>query len=346
MPIAHLFPTEKNLDRDADMDLELTRRLSGKKLEKWKSLLERSGLLCDSFWESAVLVWDGERLVATGARDGGVLKLIAVDGDYRGEDLAATVIGALRTDAFLAGVRHLFIYTKPENEGLFSGLFFYPVAKTSTVCLLENKKNGAADFIASLPRHPRGGRIGAAVMNCNPFTKGHQYLIERAAAECDFLYIFVVSEDRSLFRAEDRLEMVKRGTAHLENVLVLPTGPYLISSATFPTYFIKDRDRAETAQCHLDIEIFADLLAPALSITHRYLGSEPLSALTKQYNEALMRLLPSRGIEVCEIERLEEGGAPISASAVREALERKDRAALDALLPPATLAFLSEKNYL
>ena len=328
------------------MEVELTRRLSGTRLEKWNRLLCDAGLRPDLLWDCAVLVWDGDRLAATGARQDGLLKLIAVDAEYRGEDLAATVIGALRTDAFAAGVRHLFIYTKPQNEGLFSGLFFYPVAKTDTVCLLENKKNGLSDFIASLPRHPQGGRIGAAVMNCNPFTKGHQYLVERAASECDFLYVFVVSEDRSLFCAKDRLEMVKRGTAHLENVLVLETGPYLISAATFPTYFIKDRDRAETAQCHLDIEIFAEHLAPALSITHRYLGSEPLSALTKQYNEALMRLLPARGIAVCEIERLEAGGAPISASAVREALERKDRAALDALLPPATLAFLAEKNYL
>ncbi len=328
------------------MLIELKRRLSGTRLEKWKRLIEKVGLREDSLWETAVLVWDGDRLVATGVRHACVLKLLAVDPEYRGEDLAATAVGALQKDAFDAGIRHLFIYTKPENAGLFTGLFFHPVAETESVCLLEDKKDGIAGFLAALPRHPQGERIGAAVMNCNPFTLGHRYLIERAASECDFVYVFIVSEDQSLFSTAERIEMAKRGTAHLPNVLVLETGPYLISAATFPTYFIKERDRAEQAQCLLDIEIFARHFAPALSITHRYLGSEPLSALTKRYNEALGRILPSRGIAVREIERLASGGAPISASAVRALVEKRNAAALAELLPQTTLSFLMENNYL
>lgn len=134
--------------------------------------------------------------------------------------------------------------------------------------------------------------------------------------------------------------MVKLGTADLPNVTVLPTGPYLISSATFPTYFLKERDRAGQVQCMLDIEIFAKYFAPKFSITRRYVGTEPSSALTSQYNEALRDCLPARGIELRELPRLEHAGTPISASTARELLDVGDTKALRQLLPQTTLDYL------
>ena len=122
--------------------------------------------------------------------------------------------------------------------------------------LMENKRDGICQFLAALPEGENKKVVGAAVMNCNPFTKGHRFLIETAAKECDRLYVFVLSEDKSEFSAADRMNMVKLGTADLPNVTVLPTGPYLISAATFPTYFLKNRDGAEQVQCLLDIAIF------------------------------------------------------------------------------------------
>jgi len=325
------------------MDIELSTYLQGNKLAAWQQFLARSGLEADPQVESTVLVWEDDELIATGSRQCNLLKCIAVDAMHRGEDLTATLLTRLREDAFRHGHNHLFLYTKPLNEFMFSSLFFYPIAKTDKVLLMENKQNGIGAFLDTLPVVATGGAVGAAVMNCNPFTKGHRYLIETAAKECDRLYVFVLSEDKSEFSAADRMEMVKLGTKDLPNVTVLPTGPYLISSATFPTYFLKDRENVSQIQCLLDIEIFCRYYAPKFGITRRYVGTEPLSPTTNQYNEALKQYLPQRGIDVREIPRLMQGDIPVSASAVRQALSQGDTNALHSLLPETTLTYLRSK---
>jgi len=325
------------------MDIELCGRLQGARKEKWAAFLSRAGLEADEQTESTVLVWDEGEIIATGSRMGNLLKCIAVDEFRQGEGLTATLLTQLRQDAFSHGHSHLFLYTKPKNEFMFSSLFFYPIAKTDTVLLMENRKDGIKSFLNTLPEGGGEGVVGAAVMNCNPFTKGHRYLIETAAKECDRLYVFVLSEDKSEFSAADRMEMVKLGTADLSNVTVLPTGPYLISSATFPTYFLKDRESAEQVHCLLDIEIFTKYYAPKFGITRRYVGTEPLSQMTNQYNDALKAHLPQKGIALREIPRLEQGGDPVSASAVRAALAAHDTATLEKFLPETTARYLQEK---
>lgn len=326
------------------MDIELTRCLQGAKREKWAAFLKKAELEPDGQVESTVLIWDEGELIATGSRQDNLLKCIAVDPMRQGEGLTATLLTNLRQDAFQAGHTHLFLYTKPKNEFMFSSLFFYPIAKTRQVLLMENKQGGIRSFLDSLPEVQGEGTVGAAVMNCNPFTKGHRYLIETAAQECDRVYVFVLSEDKSYFSAKDRLEMVKLGTQDLKNVTVLPTGPYLISSATFPTYFLKEREKATEIQCLLDIEIFAKYYAPKFGITRRYVGTEPLSPMTNQYNEALAAYLPEKGIELRQIPRLKTGGAPVSATSVRTNLH--DPEILQTLLPNTTLAYLTENDLL
>lgn len=327
------------------MDVELVITLQGTKYRLWKDFLARSGLTADENVQRTVLIWEDGELIATASRQGNLLKCIAVDDAHQGEGLTATLLTQLRQDAFQDGHSHLFLYTKPKNRFMFSSLFFYPIAQTGDVLLMENKKDGIREFLDSLPAGS-GGTVGAAVMNCNPFTKGHRYLIETAAKECDRLYVFVLSEDKSEFSAQDRMEMVKLGTADLPNVTVLPTGPYLISSATFPTYFLKDRDKAQQVHCLLDIEIFCRYFAPKFGITRRYVGTEPLSAMTDQYNEALLEHLPPKGIEVRQIPRMELGGIPVSASAVRAALTERNIAILENLLPPTTLEYLKSKGFI
>ena len=323
------------------MDIELVYALRGKKLTAWQTLLRQAGLTPDMDWETTVLIWDEGDLVAAASRMGNLLKCIAVDDSHQGEGLTATLLTQLRQDAFQAGHSHLFLYTKPKNREMFSSLFFYPIAETADVLLMENKENGIEGFLETLPDDLCGGTVGALVMNCNPFTKGHRYLIETAAKECLRVYVFVLSEDKSQFSAADRLEMVRRGTEDIPNVKVLPTGPYLISSATFPTYFLKDREGAEQVHCLLDIEIFCNYYAPRLGISRRYVGTEPLSPMTAQYNEALKANLPQRGIAVREIPRLEIG-VPVSASAVREALEKGDDETLRSMLPLTTYNYLKD----
>jgi len=328
------------------MDIELTSGLQGQKLRLWQEFLGRAGLEPDTQTERTVLIWDEGQIIATASRQGNLLKCIAVDDLRQGEGLTATLLTQLRQDAFQSGYSHLFLYTKPKNKYMFSSLFFYPVAQTDRVLLMENKKDGITDFLSQLPEEKHEGIIGAAVMNCNPFTKGHRYLIETAARDCDHLYVFVLSEDKSQFSAEDRMALVKAGTADLANVTVLPTGPYLISSATFPTYFLKEREKAQTIQCQLDIEVFAKHYAPKFGITHRYVGTEPLSQMTNQYNQALLQFLPEYGIQVHLIPRLETDDTPISASYVRSLLGTGQAELLKTLVPETTYSYLENNNLL
>ena len=328
------------------MDIELSLCPKGRKQQLWVGLLAAEGLEADLSVERTVLIWEGDELIATGSRQGNLLKCIAVSSDHQGEGLTATVLTQLRQDAFGDGHRHLFLYTKPKNKLQFQSLFFYPVAQTEQVLLMEDQSGGIRSFLDGLSAEKTQGTIGALVMNCNPFTKGHRYLIETASKECDHVYIFVLSEDKSRFSAADRLAMVQLGTADLFNVTVLTTGPYLISSTTFPTYFLKEREKAESIHCLLDIEIFTKYFVPKFGITRRYVGTEPLSPMTSQYNDALRQHLPGRGIELKEIPRLELEDTPISASAVRAQMDAGDLDGLRRIVPETTYNYMQTHNLL
>ena len=323
------------------MYIETVHVLRGTKKEAWAALLAKCGLE-QAQAEQTVLVWEDEELVATGSREGNILKCLAVDNSRQGEGLLATVITQLRQNAFQAGHSHLFLYTKPRNEYLFTSLFFHPIARTDKVLLMEDGARGIGRFLASMDK-PQG-ECGAIVMNADPFTLGHRYLVEEASRRCERLLVFVLSEDKGHFPASVRLELVRRGTEDLPNVTVLPTGPYLISSATFPTYFLKDRDNADAVHCMLDVEIFTKHFAPYFSITRRFVGTEPLSALTARYNEVLNAELPRRGIPVEVIPRLEKNGIPVSASAVRAALKDNDRELVRSLVPATTFHYLFKEE--
>lgn len=329
--------------RGSAMYVESVSNLHGSKKAAWAALLASCGLEQASA-EYTVLVWEEDVLVATGSRDRNILKCIAVDAAHQGQGLTSVVLTHLRQNAFQSGFSQLFLYTKPQNEHLFTPLFFYPIARTGKVLLMEDDANGIRRFLSSL-RAPRG-ECGAIVMNADPFTLGHRYLVETAADQCRQLLVFVLSEDQGRFPADVRLDLVRQGTADIPNVTVLPTGPYLISSATFPTYFLKDRDHAADIHCMLDVEIFVKHFAPHFSIVRRFVGTEPLSALTARYNEILKAQLPDRGIQVTELPRLEQNGTPISASAVRKALNESDWETVRTLVPQTTFNYLFEEEAL
>lgn len=280
-------------------------------------------------------------VVATGSLAGRVLKCIAVDERLRGEGLTAPVMTALRSRAFAQGLRRLFLFTKPQNQGMFRDFGFYPISHTSDMLLMENTRNGISDFVASLDRGPQGGVHGAVVANCNPFTLGHRYLIERAAASCDVLHLFILSEDKSAVPADVRFALVRQGVSDLKNVLVHPTSDYLISSVTFPTYFLKDEQKAGEAAGRLDLTIFCDYFVPALSITRRFVGQEPFCPVTAAYNRLMHEMLPLRGVQVTEIPRLEKEGCAVSASRVRALWKEQKWDELRPLVPDATFRYLS-----
>lgn len=180
---------------------------------------------------------------------------------------------------------------------------------------------------------PRGGVV---VMNCNPFTLGHRYLIEQAAKQVERLYVMVVREDCSLFAYTERKAMVEQGVADIENVNVIDGSDYAISRATFPTYFLKRLDDAADTQMLLDLDLFRRHIAPALGATVRFVGTEPTDQLTRRYNQLMHEALK----DVRETDRLEKDGNAVSASRVRKAMEEGDMNTIRQLVPPTTLPYI------
>lgn len=188
------------------------------------------------------------------------------------------------------------------------------------------------------------GTIGAIVMNCNPFTVGHRYVIEQALNEVSSLYIFVVEEDRSDFSFSDRLELIQQGTADLgDRVRVLPSGKFIISSFTFPEYFEKTQLTTVKIDPSAGVCIFGAIIAPKLKITFRFIGEEPFCNITNQYNATMKRLLPHMGVTVREMPRYAVNHEPVSASRVRGCLKYGDVETLRSLVPPTTFTFLLQQ---
>lgn len=162
------------------------------------------------------------------------------------------------------------------------------------------------------------------VMNCNPFTLGHQYLVEKVASENEEVLLFVVEEDKSVFPFKIRYELVKRGTAHLSNVKVIEGTEYIISSATFPNYFLRKEDDSLIEYTKLDASVCGEKFGKILNIDKRYVGEEPYCNVTNTYNNTLKEILPQYGIEVIIVPRKEIDNRAISASYVRELLKSED----------------------
>ncbi|WP_026478480.1 [citrate (pro-3S)-lyase] ligase [Alkaliphilus transvaalensis] len=312
-----------------------------------ETFLVEEGLGYEEGIEYTYALRNEERVVAAGSLHGNVIKCVAVAKEYQGMGITNKVISNLLNEAHRRGRYHLFVYTKPENLTIFQDLGFYKIEEVAgEVVLLENKTKGIGGYMEEIARtqtrstQTPSTNIAAIVVNCNPFTLGHQYLIEKAAKESDFLHIFVVSEDESDFPAEVRLQLVKEGTKHLENVIVHETKNYLVSSATFPSYFLKKFNEAVKIHALLDIKIFANYFVPALGIKKRYVGEEPLCQLTSQYNATMKEILPNYGVEVIVVARKEKGTGVISASRVRKLLKEGQLLEVKELVPYTTYDFL------
>lgn len=324
------------------MELEFG-KLSTRQLQEVSRFLRQQGLEPPVIPpDYTVVLRESGEIVASGSLKGAVLQHIAVSRALQGEGLCNTVVSHLANHAAVQGMTHLMLCTKPENLDLFCAAGFYPVAQTDQMLLMENRRDGAAKFAAALPK-PMAAPVGAIVANCNPFTRGHRYLAEKAAESCGFLYFFVLSEDCSRFSARDRMTMAARSLADLNNVAVCPTGSYMISNATFPTYFLKDQSLASQCSMELDLTVFARCFAAPLGITRRYVGEEPFCGLTASYNRTMGDLLPRWGIAVTEIPRLETGGQVVSASRVRDLLDQGDWDAVTPLVTVETARFLREE---
>lgn len=297
-------------------------------------------------------------IIATGSCFGNTLRCMAVSNAHQGEGLMNQIVTHLISIQFERGNTHLFLYTKCNSAKFFGDLGFYEIARIDgQIVFMENRKTGFTSYLEKLKKETEQSevfrqfscndsaktKIAALVMNANPFTLGHQYLVEKAASENDILHLFIVSEDQSLVPFSVRKKLVLEGTAHLKNIIYHESGPYIISNATFPSYFQKDADAVMESHANLDLTIFVRI-AQTLGINYRYVGEEPNSQVTGIYNEIMAKKLPENQIACKIIPRKEANGSVISASTVRTALKSGKMELLKTLVPETTLRYFQSEE--
>lgn len=355
------------------MEIQTLNPATPRQRQRIEAFLKRNALRIDDMnYYAAVLDDDGEMIAGGGLKDD-VIKCVAVDDAHKGEAIANTLVSHLISHANQEGYSCIKLFTKPKNRQLFESLSFRLLAEAPEAILMETGIGGISNTVealkkikeesekykeynkeckedskkckentsylnTSIPQHLNTTMqpTGCIVMNCNPFTLGHRYLIEQAAKQVERLYVMVVREDCSLFAYTERKAMVEQGVADIENVNVIDGSDYAISRATFPTYFLKRLDDAADTQMLLDLDLFRRHIAPALGATVRFVGTEPTDQLTRRYNQLMHETLK----DVREINRLEKDGNAVSASRVRKAMEEGDMNTIRQLVPPTTLPYI------
>lgn len=324
------------------------------KIEDWDSyanrqvdmLLEKEGISRDKNLDYTCGMFDDdEDLIATGSCFGNTMRCLAVSDEHQGEGLLNKIMSHLMEVQMMRGNNHVFLYTKVKSAKFMESLGFYEIARVGNdLVFMENRRKGFASFCENLKRDCTAGqKIAGIVMNANPFTLGHQFLVEKAAAENDVVHLFVLSENVGPIPFSVRKKLVREGVAHLKNVICHDSGPYMISSATFPSYFIKDKDDVIRVQAELDIQVFCKI-AQVLGIQRRYVGEEKISHVTAMYNAIMKEKLPTQGIDCIEIRRTERDGEAVSASTVRQAIHDRDLESVKKMVPDTTYAFFASEE--
>lgn len=357
------------------MEIQTLNPTTPRQRQRIEAFLKRNGLRFDDMHYYAAITDDDGEMIAGGGLKGNVIKCVAVDDAHKGEAIANTLISHLIAHANEEGHSNVMLFTKPKNRQLFESLSLRLLAEAPEAVLMETGIGGINNMVEQLKKIKEEGEVckennqeckkeektnlnittpqhlnpstpqplttttplrGVVVMNCNPFTLGHRYLIEQAAKQVERLFVMVVREDCSLFAYAERKAMVEQGVAHLKNVTVIDGSEYAISQATFPTYFLKRLDDAADTQMLLDLDLFRRHIAPALGATVRFVGTEPTDRLTRRYNQLMHEVLA----DVRETARLEKEGNAVSASRVRKAMEQGDMSTIRQLVPPTTLPYI------
>lgn len=307
----------------------------------WSDFLLSSGINPEENIDYTVGVFENDNLIATGSIFQNILKCTAVSPQFTGGKVFNMLISHLMSEIFYRGYESCYVYTKEESLNSFIHLGFKEIERVKKeLIFLEKSTSGFNEYIESLRKAKKDGeKIAGIVMNANPFTKGHLHLIQTAAKENDFLHVFVLSEDMSDFPSDVRFELVKKGTSQLNNVILHQTGSYIISTKTFPSYFLKEGSDVTYIHACLDSVIFKNHIAPALNITRRYVGEEPLSPSTAIYNRAMADIFAGNP-ELIIIPRIEQESEVISASRVRRLLAQDMIDEIKALVPQTTYEFL------
>ncbi|MBV1759355.1 MAG: [citrate (pro-3S)-lyase] ligase [Dethiosulfatibacter sp.] len=310
--------------------------------EKVELFLASFGLALDDDVEHTVIARLDNRIIGTCSYAGKVIKCFAVAKEYQSIGVSERLLTEITNVMFDQGIQDSFIFTRPENKVLFEGFGFKEIHTADNIVLLESGSRDIKRYISKMFKNSNlnDGPKAALVVNCNPFTLGHRYLIQKASEENRQVIVFVVEEDLSLFPFHIRMKLIREGLKNLENVTVLPGGEYIISSGTFPTYFLREDEEKDKAYQSLDAGIFGKYIAPVFNIRKRYLGTEPYSKTTNEYNQAMMSILPKYGVEIVLVDRLEIDTKIVSASTVRQLIKEDRWSEIKAMVPDSTYNYL------
>lgn len=327
--------------------------------------LQTNGLRYDDVdYYAAIVDESSDEMIAGGGLKGSVIKCVAVADGHKGEAVANVIVSHLIAKANAEGCQCVKLYTKPDNRQLFESLSFRLIAESPNAILMETGLGGIEKYseelrvkseelgvkseelrvkneelkndesVVSNARKP----IGVIVMNANPFTLGHRFLVEQSSELVERLYVVVVREDCSMFSYNERKAMVSQGVRDIGNVVVVDGSDYAVSAATFPTYFLKQLSDATDTQIILDLDLYRRRIAPALGATIRFFGSEPTDSLTRRYNELMHQQLGEEHVH--EIQRKQQEGSAISASRVRKAMMEGCLWDAIQLVPPTTIPYI------
>lgn len=323
------------------MNIEKVNLSNHFEIKEVTEFLAKFELKYDTNIDYTVVIRENDKIIATASKEKNIIKCFAIDPARQGEGISGFILTNITNKMFDQGYFHSMVFTKTKNQDIFRGIGYKEVAQTDKVILMEMGTNSIDKTIDKIKKSIDMEKQKAMiVMNCNPFTYGHLYLIEKASKENEEVLIFVVEENKSVFPFSIRFELVKEGVSHLKNVKVVSGSEYMISSATFPNYFLRKEDDSLIEYTKLDATISGKQFAKKLGITKRYIGEEPYCKVTKKYNEALMKILPQYGVEVVLVPRKELNNTAISASIVRDKLKNGKLEELKALVPKTTFDFL------
>ena len=315
-------------------------------IEYVKYFLNKFNLSYDKDIDHTIVLKHNGEIIGTVSSSKKVIKCFAVDERFQGIGIAAELLTYITNLLFDLGIYETFIFTKTKNVSIFMGLGYRELCRGEDISFLEGGRANIESYTNAMFKKSGllNGKKAALVMNCNPFTLGHRYIVEKAAAENEEVVLFIVEEDMSVFPFDVRMSLVKKGVCDLKNVAVLPGGEYIISKSTFPTYFIKQEDERLYSYTRLDAYLFGRYIAPVFNIKKRYVGTEDNCNVTNNYNQALMEVLPPLGVDVELIDRLYIDGEIVSASRVRKAIKEGNISDIKKFVPDSTYDLLNTKK--
>lgn len=316
-----------------------------KSIDQVDKLIAKESIKRDKICDYLAAIFDNDQVIATGSLYKNTLRSLAVDSARQGEALMNTLVSHLIHEANSRGFSKVYLYAKARSAHIFKSLGFNEIARVDGVLsFMENENGGFGKYLASLKRpNQTFDKVAGLVINANPFTKGHLHLVEKASKENDLVHLFIVSDDSSVFPYDVRRKLVLNSTIQLDNIIYQETKDYLISTATFPSYFIKNEPDIIRAQAKLDAAIFIKI-AKELGINKRYLGTELEGSTTHIYNQTLLDILPKNGIGIDLVDRIQNHGQPISASGVRDLIKTDNINDTRPLLPDPTYDFIRSED--